>query len=77
MIVNFKFPDKYVPEEREYIWYCAIKLYKGKYIDKEEAMIMMDIKDEKKFSNLYSIFEKRYKKIYGNGCSDGDFYDDE
>jgi len=77
MIVEIKLPEDFVPEEKEFQAYCAIKLYKGKYITKEEAIKMcgysINENDTKKFEQLYAIFEKRYKKLCGCGYADGDF----
>ena len=80
MNLSFKLPDCFVPEEKEFQVYCAIKLYKGKYITKEEAVKMcgynINESDTKKFEQLYAMFEKRYKKICGYGYADGDFKND-
>ena len=49
MIVSFSFPDCFVPVEKEFQIYCAIKLLKGKYIDKAEAIKMSGVESEKIF----------------------------
>ena len=75
MILKFKFPDRFVPEEIEFQMYCTIKLYKGNYISKEEAMKMCNL-DEKKINHLYNTIEKRYIKICGDGYAQDDYFDD-
>ena len=81
MIIKLKFPDRFIPEEIEFNMYCAIKLYKGNYIKKEEAMEMcgynvINKETEEKFKNIYHLFEKRYVKICGDGYADEDFIND-
>ena len=81
MIISIKVPDEFVPEENEYRGYCAIKLFKGKYITKEEAIKMcgyarVNETTEKIFNVLYTTFEKKYKKMCGPGYADEDFLDD-
>ena len=71
-------PKKFVPVEKEFQMYCAIKLYKGKYITKEEAIQMcgydkINKKTEDVFQEIYNIFEQKYKKMCGKGYCDSDF----
>ncbi len=74
MILKYKLPDDFVPENNEFCLYSAIKLLKGNYISKDEAVKMAGC-NGKLFDNAYanSSFEKRYKKICGEGYADGDF----
>jgi len=72
MIIRINLPDKFVPDEKEFLYYCAIKLLKNNYINKTEAMNIMGINDDNMFNNLYIHFENRYKKIFGNKLSDID-----
>jgi hypothetical protein len=81
MILKVKVPNIFVPEEREFQMYCALKLYKGNYISKEEAINMCGYSEIneinlKKFNELCILFEKRYIKMCGDGYADSDFYDD-
>jgi len=73
MIIEFEYPDVFVPEEIEFVWYSAIKLYKGKIVDKKDAMEMMGLKDEIKFNEIYNRIEKRFKKLCGDGLVDSHF----
>ena len=73
MIIKFNYPDLFVPEEKDFTCYCAIKLYKGKIINRQEAMKMMEISDETEFDNFCAMFEKQFKKICGTKIADGDF----
>jgi len=81
IIMKVKVPDIFVPEEKEYQMYCAVKLYKGKYINKEEAENMCGFDKNNKnkeqiFDELLNKYEKRYKKLCGDGYADGDFRED-
>ena len=76
MIVSFSFPDCFVPSEREFQIYCAIKLLKGKYIDKCEAIIISGLESEENFNKFFSSFEKFYKKLCGRGYTDWEFEED-
>jgi len=81
MILKISVPEAFVPEEREYQIYCAIKLFKGEYVTKEEAVEIcgygkLNKETEEKFKAVYGAFEKRYKKICGYGYADGDFQED-
>ena len=75
MTLYFKFPDRFVPEERGFQIYSAIKLFKGKYIDKKEAMEMCGLNEDnvKKFDDFYNLIEKKYIKLCGDGYADEDF----
>ena len=63
MKITLHYPDIFVPEENEYIWYCGIKLYKGKIITKQEAMRVMDIDNEQQFNKAYNNIEKQFKRF--------------
>ena len=81
MIIKVNLPDVFVPEQIEFQMYCAIKLLKRKYISKEEAMKMCGFSDinetnNRKFDELLILFERRYKKLCGDGYADGEFIDD-
>lgn len=81
MIVKMPFPDCFIPEEREFQMYCAIKLFKGKYINLEDAIKMCGYSEinelnKSKFNELCILFEKRYKKLCGDGYSDWVFRKD-
>jgi hypothetical protein len=65
IVLKFLLPDCFIPEEREFQIYCAIKLIKGKYINKKEAMPIIGYPEEI-FNDLYLLFEDRYKKISGS-----------
>jgi hypothetical protein len=78
MIIEVNLPDEFVPEEREFQMYCAIKLYKGNFISLEETIKMCGYSEvneinKQKVNELRILFEKRYKKICGYGYADGDF----
>ena len=81
MILKIKIPNEFVPTEIEFQMYCAIKLLKGKYISKEEAMKMCGLQEineinNTKFDQIYTLLEKRYIKMCGYGYADSDFIDD-
>jgi len=78
MNIKINLPNIFVPMENEFQLYCAIKLYKGNYITKEEAMYLCGLKEVNdnnvtRFNNLYHNIEKRYIKQCGDGYSDEDF----
>jgi hypothetical protein len=80
MILWIKVPEIFVPEEKEFQFYCSIKLLKGNYINKEEAMRICGYniesdRDVKKYDEIYRLFEKRYIKMCGKGYCDTDFWD--
>ena len=72
MIIKVRFPNNFVPEEKEFQIYCALKLFKSKYITKEEA-IKMCKNNEETFNMLYNYFENKYIKMCGYGYADEDF----
>jgi len=75
MTITIQMPERFIPSEKEFNMYCAIKLYKAKYIEKDEAMKICGLsnKEEKIFDNMYSTIEKYYKRICGDGYADEDF----
>jgi len=76
MTVSFLLPGCFIPTEKEFQIYCAIKLLKGKYIDKAEAIIMAGVEPEKNFDNLFVSFEKYYKKLSGRAYTDWEYEED-
>ena len=54
----FNFPDIFVPQERDFQIYCAVILYKNKYISEEEAINICG----------YSKFDKKSKVLFNNNC---------
>jgi len=76
MTVNFSFPDCFVPVEKEFQVYCAIKLLKGKYIGKTEAVKISGVGSEKNFDKLFASFEKFYKKLCGRAYTDWEYEED-
>jgi len=75
MIIEYNLPNCFVPEEQEFQIYCAIKLLKRNYINKDEALNMCGCSKDV-FEKLYSSFEKRYKKICGRSYTDWEFEED-
>jgi len=76
MTVDFLLPDCFVPVEKEFQIYCAIKLFKGNYINKEEAVKMSGLESEINFDKLLVSFEKYYKKICGRAYTDWEYEED-
>jgi hypothetical protein len=76
MTVSFPLPDCFDPTEREFQIYCAIKLLKGGYIDKLEAMEMSYIDSEESFDKFYASFEVLYKKLCGRAYTDWEYEED-
>ena len=76
MTVNFTLPDCFVPTEKEFNMYCAIKLLKKKYINKSEAVVMAGVDSEKHFDKLFVSFEKYYKKLCGRAYTDCEYEED-
>jgi hypothetical protein len=76
MTVNFFLPDCFDPTEREFQIYCAIKLLKGGYIDKQEAVKMCFLESEESFDNFFSSFESVYKKLCGRAYTDWEYEED-
>lgn len=62
MMLKFIYPDVFIPGEKEFKIYVAIKLLKGKYINNKEAIKLCNC-SEYEFDNLYKTFELRYKKM--------------
>jgi len=76
VIVNFSFPDCFAPNEKEFQVYCAIKLLKAKYIDKDEAVRMGFSEPGHDFDKLFVSFEKFYKKLCGRAYADWEYEED-
>jgi len=76
MKISFSFPGCLVPTEKEFQIYCAIKLLKGEYIDKAEAVKMVGVESEKIFDKLFVSFEKFYKKLSGRAYTDWEYEED-
>jgi len=76
MTVDFSLPDCFVPAEKEFQIYCAIKLFKGKYIDKAEAVKMSGMESAANFDKLLVSFEKYYKKQCGRAYTDWEYEED-
>ena len=82
MKIYIMVPKKFVPVEREFQMYCAVKLYKKEYINKEEAIKMCGYNEinkntENKFQEICNLFEQRYKNICGKSYCDSDFMPDD
>ena len=78
MNISYIFPDCFVPEEKEFQIYCAIKLLENNYISIGEAKKIcgyIDF-DENKFIELCHNFKKRYKKICGRAYTDWEYEED-
>ena len=75
MLVDFKLPDVFVPEERDFCLYCAVKMFKGNLISRDEAIRMANV-NTKMFDEALSVFEKRFAKIAGDELVDSAFMED-
>ena len=76
MTVSFTLPDCFDPSEIEFQIYCAIKLLKGNYINKEEAIEMSSLKSEESFNKFFATFEVLYKKLCGRAYTDWEYEED-
>jgi hypothetical protein len=76
MTLKFLFPNCLAPSEKEFQIYCAIKLLKGKYINKAEAIKMCGLESESDFDKLFVSFEKSYKKLCGRVYTDIEYEED-
>jgi hypothetical protein len=79
MEIKIKLPNCFVPQEMDFRIYCAVKLYKGKYINEEEAIKICGysgVNAKKIFENNCIYFEKRYKKISGRPYTDWEYEED-
>jgi len=76
MTLSFLFPNCFEPSEKEFQIYCAIKLLKGGYIDKTEAIKMSLLESEESFNKFFGTFEKLYKKLCGRAYADWEYEED-
>lgn len=78
MIIKYTLPDCFVPNEMSFQIYCAIKLLRGNYITKEEAMKICGFQgqEQKQLMDTYNNFEEAYKKICGRPYTDWEYEED-